>query len=155
MRAFMEQTNQSIIGQMEKSNQALLQALQNMENSISNHKNNSSNGRDLSSNHSENNSGSSASKVPKPPFLPREDIPREEEGINHPTNSTVDNARAYATLELEIRELITFRKFCEGQRHEIPRRTGLHANKNLKHKVNKVTLSNFDGSEKVTAHAWL
>ena len=53
VRTYMEQTNQTnqtILNQMEKSNQALLQALQNMGNSINNLRNNSSHGKDMSSN---------------------------------------------------------------------------------------------------------
>lgn len=107
MRTFMEQTNQTLISQnerIEKTNQALLQALQNMGNSINGLKNNSANVRDTSSNHSENN-GSSTPRVPKPPFLPREEIPRVEEESNPSTNSTEDIARTYVNLEPEIKEL--------------------------------------------------
>ena len=66
----MEQTNQTLAEQIERSNQALLQALYNMGNSINNLKNHNSGGRDISSNHLENNKASS-SQVPKPPFLSR------------------------------------------------------------------------------------
>ena len=57
----------------------------------------------------------------RPPFLPREEYQSEEDGINQPINSIVENARAYGNLELEIRELITFAEFCEGQKHEVPK----------------------------------
>ena len=53
LRNIMEQTNQTLAEQIERSNQALLQALQSMGNSIHNLKNNNSGGRDISSNHSE------------------------------------------------------------------------------------------------------
>ena len=66
----MEQTNQTLAEQIERSNQAL----QNMGNSI----NNNSGGRDISSNHSKNN-GAIPSQIPKPPFLPREGTLIEEE----------------------------------------------------------------------------
>ena len=52
IRNVMEQTKQTLAEQIEKSNQALLQALQNMGNSINNLKNHNSGGRDISSNHS-------------------------------------------------------------------------------------------------------
>ena len=105
IRNFMEHSNQTLAEKIEKSNQALLQALQNMGNSINNLKNNNFGGRDMSSNHSTNN-GASPSQVPKPPFLPREGPSIEEEGQT--TNTAIENARAYANLKLENRELITF-----------------------------------------------
>ena len=104
IRPYMEQNHQTILNQIEKSNQALLNALQSMGNSI---KNNSSHAKNINSNEPDSNE-SSSSKIPRPPFLPREEIPREEEQIDQPSNSIVDNARAYASLEPEIRELITF-----------------------------------------------
>ena len=113
IRNIMEQMNQTLADQIEKSNQALLKALQNMGNSINNLKNNNFGGRDISSNHSANN-GASPPQVPKPTFLPREGPSMEEEGQT--TNTTIENAKAYANLELEIRELITFREFCEANR---------------------------------------
>lgn len=61
-------------------------------------------------------------------------------------------ARAYAALEAHIRETVSFRELCEDKQRETPRR---HVNEELKHKVNKVTLPNFDESEKITAHTWL
>ena len=147
IRNVMEQTNQTLAKKIEISNQALLQALQNMGNSINNLKNHHSGGRDISSNHSENN-GASPSQVPKPPFLSREGPPGEEEGQE--TNTAIENARAYANLEPEIRELVTFREFCEANRKETPRRERRPQNQDLKRKVNKVTnkvtLPNFDGS---------
>ena len=112
-RNVMEHTNQTLAEKIEKSNQALLQALQNMGNSINNLKNNNNNTRDISSNHSENN-GATCSQVPKPPFLPREG-PSTEVG-EWTTNTAIENARAYANLEPKIRELITFREFCEAKR---------------------------------------
>ena len=148
LRNVMEQTNQTLAEQIERSNQALLQALQNMGNSINNLKNNNSGGRDISSNHSENN-GASSSQVPKPPFLPREGPSMEEEGQT--TNNAIENARAYANLEPKIRELVTFREFCEANMQETPRRERRHQNQDFRSKVNKVTLPNFDGSEKFTA----
>lgn len=53
IRNVMEQKNQTLAEQIEKSNQALLQALQTMGNSINNLKKNNFGGRDISSNHSE------------------------------------------------------------------------------------------------------
>ena len=123
-----------------------------MGNSINNLRNNSASGRDVSSNHLENN-GASSSRVPKPPFLPREEPSMEGEGQT--TNNAIDNARAYASLEPEIRELVTFREFCEANRQETPRKGRRLQNQDLKSKINKVTLPNFDGSEKTTARAWL
>lgn len=152
MRSYMEQTNQTLISQMEKSNQALLQALQNMGYSINNLKGHPTHARDTSSNHFENNNESSTTRIPKTPFLPRGEIPREEEGIEQPMTRTEDLARAYTTLEPHIREVVSFREFCEDNRQEAH---WSHINKELKHKVNKVTLPNFDGLEKITAHAWL
>ena len=157
LRKYVEQTNQTnqtVLNQMEKLNQALLQALQIMGNSINNLRNNSSHGKDMSSNELDVNE-SSSSRILRLPFLPREETQREEEGINQPINRIVENARAYANLELEIRELITFAEFCEGQKHEVPKRMRRYVNKDLKHKVNKVIFPNFDGSRKMTAHAWL
>ena len=55
MRSYMEQTNQGLISQMEKSIQALLQALQTMGDSINNLKCFSLHGRDTNSNHSKIN----------------------------------------------------------------------------------------------------
>ena len=115
IRNVMEQTNQTLAEKIEKSNQALLQALQNMGNFINNLKNHNSGGRDISSNHSKNN-GASPSQIPKPPFLSREGPLGEEEG--QATNISIENARAYANLEPEIRELVTFREFCEANRKE-------------------------------------
>ena len=77
IRNVMEHTNQTLVEQIERSNQALLQALQNMGNSINNLKNHNSGGKDISSNHSENDEAS-PSQVPKPPFLCREGPSREE-----------------------------------------------------------------------------
>ena len=82
LRNIMEQTNQNLVDQIEKSNQALLQALQNMGNSINNLRNNNASGRDVSSNHSENNEASS-SWVPKPPFLPWEKTLDGRRGTNN------------------------------------------------------------------------
>ena len=44
-------------------------------------------------------------------------MPREEEGIDQPMTRTEDIARAYAALALEphIREVISFREFCEDK----------------------------------------
>ena len=61
------------------------------------------------------------------------------------TNNAIENARAYASLELEIKELVTFREFCEANRKETPRRERRSQNQDLKRKINKVTLPNFDG----------
>ena len=90
-----------------------------MGNSINNLKNHNSGGRDISSNHLENN-GASPYQIPKPPFLSREGPLGEEEG--QATNTAIENARAYANLELEIRELVTFREFCEANRQESHRK---------------------------------
>ena len=79
IRNVMEQKNQTLAKKIERSNQALLQALQNMGNSINNLKTHICGGRDISSNHSEN-SGASPYQVPKPPLLSREGPPMEEEG---------------------------------------------------------------------------
>ena len=60
VRFYMEkthQTNQNMLNLMEKSNQALLQALQNMGNSINNLQNQPNIGRESNSVHSENNNG--------------------------------------------------------------------------------------------------
>ena len=94
-----------------------------MGNSINNLKKNNSNGRDISSNHSKNN-GASPSQIPKPLFLSREGPPREEEG--QATNTAIENARAYANLELQIRELVTFREFYEANRQENHRKEKRH-----------------------------
>ena len=48
IRNVMEQTNQTLVEQIEKSNQALLQDLQNMGNSINNLKTHNSGRRDIS-----------------------------------------------------------------------------------------------------------
>jgi hypothetical protein len=74
---------------------------------------------------------------------------------HQPTNNTIDNGRTFANLEPKIREIETFAKSCESQKHETPKRTRRHINKDFKHKVNKVVLLNFDGSRKMTARAWL
>ena len=110
LRAFVEQTNQTLMSQnkrLHQSNQGLLKALLNMRNSINNLRNKSSHGRDISSNEPDINE-SSSSRIPRPTFLQREEVQMEEEGINQPTNNTVENARVYASLEPEIRELIRF-----------------------------------------------
>ena len=78
IRNVMEHTKKTLAEKIEKSNQALLQALQNMGNSINNLKNNNFGSRDISSNHSENN-GARPSQIPKPPFLPREGTSIEDE----------------------------------------------------------------------------
>ena len=153
IRNFMEHTNQTLAEQIEKLNQALLQALQNMGDSINDLKNNNnSGGRDISSNHSENN-GATCSQVPKPSFLPRES-PSTEEG-EWTTNTAIENARTYANLEPEIRELITFREFCEANRKETHKKERSLQNQDFRSKVNKVTLPNFYGSKKFTERAWL
>ena len=82
-----------------------------MGNSINNLKNNSSHARDINSNEPKSNE-SSSSRIPRP-SLPREEIPREEERIAQSNNSTIDTARAYASLEPEFKELITFEEFCD------------------------------------------
>ena len=125
IRNVMEQTNQTLAEQIEKSNQALLQALQNMGNSINNLKTHNSGRRDISQNHLENN-GASPSQVPKPPFLSKENHLGEEEG--QATNTAIENARAYTNLEQKIRELITFREFCEANRKEGHRKEKRHQN---------------------------
>lgn len=110
-----------------------------MGNSINSLKTNSSNGRDIRSNHLENNNGSSTSRIP------RDDIPRGEEEINPPTNSTEEIAIAYTNLDLEVRRTILYREFCEAKKYEAPRKEKRHPSKDLRHKVNKVTfLPNFD-----------
>ena len=99
MRSYMEQNNQTLINQMERSSKALVQALQNMGNSISNNlKDQSLYIKDTSSNHSENNNVSSRDEIPHPVFLPRGELLREEEGVEQPINWTKDIARAYAKL---------------------------------------------------------
>lgn len=135
---------------MKESNQAILQALKSMGNSTN--KGHTTDKRDTSSNHSENNNECSTSRVPQPQFLPHNEPSQEEEGIEQHRISTEDIARAHADLDPHIREVVSFRDFCEDKRREVPRK---HKNKGLQHKVNKVSLPNFDGSGKLTAHAWL
>lgn len=109
MRSYMEQNNQTFINQMERSNQALLQALQSMGNLISdNLRGQRTHIRDTSLNHSEINNVSSRVEVSQPIFLPRGELLREE-GIEQPLNRTKDIERAYAQLEPHIREVISFR----------------------------------------------
>ena len=151
VRTYMEQThqtNQTILNQMEKSNQVLLQALQNMGNSINNLRSQPNIGREINSVHSENNNITSSSSLPQPTFLPRRVNLREEEGVEQPLTSTEDIAKAYAALEPNIREVISFREFCEDKRRETSRRT---VNEELRHKINKIKLPHFDGSEKITS----
>ena len=118
VRTYMEQThqtNQTILNQMEKSNQALLQALQNMENSIKFLMSQPIIGRENNSVHSENNNVTSSSSLPHPAFLPRRVNLREGEGVEQSLTSIEDIARVYAALEPNIREVVSFREFCEDK----------------------------------------
>lgn len=74
----------------------------------------------------------------------------EDEG--QATNTAIENARAYANLEPEIRELITFKEFYEASRQGAHRKEKRHQNQEFR---SKITLPNFDGSKKLTARAWL
>ena len=74
LRTFTEMTTKGLKDQNERTTQVHLHALQRINNSHNVLKTNSSNGRDISSNHLENNNGSSTSRIPKPSFLPRDDI---------------------------------------------------------------------------------
>ena len=58
-------------------------------------------------------------------------------------------------LSNEIRKSVTFRELYKANRQEIHRKEKRHQNQDFRSKVNKVTLPNFDGSKKLTAHAWL
>ena len=82
LRTFTEMTTKGLMDQNERTTQVQTQvhlhALQRINNSHNVLKTNSSNGRDISSNHSENNNGSSTSRIPKPSFLPRDDIQRRK-----------------------------------------------------------------------------
>ena len=116
VRSYMEQnnqTNQTILSQMEKSNQALLQALQDMGNSINNLRGRPK--RETSFTHSKNNNVFSTTGIPQPSFLHRAKLPREEEGIEQPMIRTEDIARAYAALEPNIREVTSFKKNCDDK----------------------------------------
>ena len=155
VRSYMEQTNQTnqtLLNQMEKSNQALLQALKNMGNLINNLRNQPNLGRQTSSIHSENNNVTSSSSLPQPTFLPRRINLREEEGIEQPLTSTKDIARIYAALEPHIREAVSFREFCADKRRKIPRG---YVNEELKRKVSKVAMPTFNGTGEMSAHQWL
>ncbi|XP_059066288.1 uncharacterized protein LOC131857619 [Cryptomeria japonica] len=155
LRTFMENNDrktQALMEQNEKTSQALLQALQDM-NTTMNTLRNHSNGREENSNHSEStHNTSSSSRIQKPNFLPREGNNREETN-NSSMNNTEEIAMAYAKLGSEVREIVSFREFCEAKKNETPRRKPF--NRDLKHKVNKLSIPNFDGSGKISAQAWI
>ena len=74
LRTFIEMTTKGLMDQNERTTQVHLHALQRIDNSHNVLKTNLSNGRHISSNHSKNNNGSSTYRIPKPSFLPRDDI---------------------------------------------------------------------------------
>lgn len=156
LRTFMENNDrktQALIEQNEKTSQALLQALQDM-NTTMNTLRNHSNGREENSNHSENtHNTSSSSKIQKPNFLPREENNREETNTNSSMNNIEEMAVAYTRLGPEVREVVSFREFCEAKKNETPKRKPI--SRDLKHKVNKLSIPNFDGSGKISAQAWI
>ena len=91
-------------------------------------------------------------KIPQPTFLPRGELLREEEGVEHPLNQTKDIARAYAKIEPHIRVVVSFKEFFEDKRKETPR---THVNRDLRHTVKKVDVPNFDGSKRIVTYDWL
>ena len=71
-------------------------------------------GRETTSVYSENNNVTSSFSLPQPTFLPRR-VNLREEGVEQTLTSTEDIARAYAALEPNIREVISFREFCDDK----------------------------------------
>jgi hypothetical protein len=151
LRNFMEQTNE----RFERTNQLILQAIQNMSNNNQNERTNPASGRDSQSNHSENEHSTQSSflRPTLPPFLPREE-PIIEEG-EPTTNSVEELTQMYARLEPEIQRIIPFKEYYETKILATRNKRRNHEGRDIHAKIGKMTLPYFDGSGEETAQAWV
>lgn len=90
----------------------------------------------------------------RPPFLTREGTSREGE-INAPNLDLSELAQAYARFDPEVKRSIPFTVYSGAEATMNHKKETIQTNKDLQHKVGNLTIPNFDGSGKITAHAWI
>lgn len=144
MRAFMEKN--------EQTSQAMLQALQNINNNL---RPNTRHERESTPGQSESNHNTTVGSNPStngPQFLAEGNSLGENERINNPNAREL--ALEYASLDPKVRRSIPFTTYCEVVKNDHRGRNN-RPNKDIQSKIGKLSIPNFDGSGKITAHAWL
>jgi hypothetical protein len=63
--------------------------------------------------------------------------------------------REYQALGEEIQEAMSYHDFCNHKLRNMPRTTKSQQNFDLLHKLGKLTISSFDGSNRCTTRAWV